>query len=106
MSGRFASACIAVLLAGAALAVPSSTSAAALPPFTCGTQSGGGGAGNPAPITAVRLGTHPEGQPAYDRFVLEFNSSTVPSWTAIPKSSANFTLQTSGQPITLRGTAG
>ena len=37
---------------------------------------------------------------------MEFSSGPVPKWTAIPKSSANFTLQPSGMPVTLRGSAG
>src|ERR1700694_1109162 len=93
---------VAVLLAGVALAVPSSASAA-LPPFSCGTQSSSGAAPT---STAARVGTHPEGQPAYDRFTLVFEGSEVPGWTAIPKSSSDFTLQPSGQPVHLAGMAG
>ena len=93
---------VAVLLAGVALAVPSSASAA-LPSFTCGTQSSSGAAPT---STDARVGTHPEGQPAYDRFTLVFEGSQVPGWTAIPKSSSDFTLQPRGQPVHLAGTAG
>jgi hypothetical protein len=93
---------VAVLLAGVALAVPSSASAA-LPSFTCGTQSSSGAAPT---STDARVGTHPEGQPAYDRFTLVFEGSQVPGWTAIPKSSSDFTLQPSGLPVHLAGTAG
>jgi hypothetical protein len=99
---KVALAAVAVLLAGIALAIPSSADAA-LPPFTCGTQSSGGAAPT---ITDARVGTHPEGQPAYDRFVLVFQGSQAPGWKAIPKSSSDFTLQPSGMPVHLRGTAG
>lgn len=100
--------CFAALLAGMALAVPGSAGAVtSLSGFTCGTQSGGTDInGNPTAVTAVRVGSHPDEQPAYDRFVVEFANGPVPKWTAIPKSSANFTLSPSGQPVTLRGSAG
>jgi hypothetical protein len=100
--------CFASLLAGVGLAVPAPAGAVtSLPGFTCGSQSGGTDInGNPTAVAAVRVGSHPNEQPAYDRFVLEFANGPVPKWTAIPKSSANFTLSPSGKPMTLRGTAG
>jgi hypothetical protein len=101
-------ACCAVLVAGIGLAVPAPAGAAtSLPGFTCGTQSGGTDInGNPTTVTAVRVGSHPNEQPPYDRLVVEFANGPVPKWTAIPKSSANSTLSPSGQPVTLQGTAG
>jgi hypothetical protein len=84
------------------IGIPTTAGAASIP-VTCGTQSGG----NPnlfpsVPVNSVRVGTHD----GYDRFVIEFAGSQVPGWTAIPKSSANFTKDPSGLPITLEGTAG
>jgi hypothetical protein len=99
-------AAIAALLGGGALAFPT-TASAALPGFTCGTQNGGTDInGNPTNVTAVRVGRHDSESPAYDRFVVEFSNGPVPKWTAIPKSSANFWLQPSNQPVKLAGTAG
>jgi hypothetical protein len=100
--------CVGALLAFVGVAVPAPVGAAtSLPGFTCGTQSGGTDiSGNPSAVTAVRVGSHPNEQPAYDRFVVEFANGPVPKWTAIPKSSANFTLSPSNKPVTLSGTAG
>jgi hypothetical protein len=89
------------LLAGAVAAPVSASASPALSGFTCGTQSGGSGS-VVAPITAVRIGHHL----GSDRFVVEFSGSSVPAYTAIPKSSARFYLDPTGQPITLEGTAG
>jgi hypothetical protein len=96
---------VAVLLAGVALAVPGSASAA-LPPFTCGTQSFFNPDNASNLITAVKVGRHDSESPAYDRFVVEFEGATVPSWTATPKSSAYFTLAPSNQQVKLAGNAG
>jgi hypothetical protein len=66
-------------LTGIGLAIPATVSAVSIP-VTCGTQSGGVNNGNQAPIVAVRLG-HQTEDGGFDRFVLEFNSSTIPPWT-------------------------
>jgi hypothetical protein len=96
---------IGVLVLVGLVALPA-TATATLPSFTCGTQRGGTDIHNPTTDTAVRVGRHDSESPAYDRFVVEFSSGPVPRWTAIPKSSATFTLQPSGQQVTLVGTAG
>jgi hypothetical protein len=95
--------CFAALLAGIGFAIPATVSAASIP-VTCGIQSGGVNNGNPAPIVDVRLGHHTE-DGGFDRFVLEFNSSTIPPWEAIPKSSAVF-YPPNGGTIKLQGNAG
>jgi hypothetical protein len=74
--------------------------ATTLPPFRCGTASGG--ANNFAHITGVRVGR----QVGYDRFVIQFSSSQVPHYAAIPKSSAVFWLDPSNKRVQLRGAAG
>jgi hypothetical protein len=99
------SALIGVALLVGLVAFPT-TATATLPSFTCGTQSGGTDIHNPTTVSAIRVGRHDSESPAYDRFVVEFSSGLVPKWTAIPKSSASFTLQPSGQQVTLVGTAG
>src|SRR4030081_2348838 len=103
---KVALAAVAALLGGGALAFPT-VARAALPPFPCGTQTGGIDInGNPTNVSAVRIGRHDSESPAYDRFVVEFSNGPVPKWTAIPKSSANFWLQPSNQPGKLAGTPG
>jgi hypothetical protein len=94
--------CFAALLASAALAVPVDASAhRGLPPFVCGTQSGGS-ANTFAAITAVRVGRHP----GYDRFVVQFAGPTVPGYRVSPQPTPMFTLDPSGLPVTLLGHAG
>jgi hypothetical protein len=95
--------CFAALLAGIGFATPTTAGAASIP-VTCGSQSGGINKGNPAPIVDVRLGHHTE-DGGFDRFVLEFTSSTIPPWTATPKSSAVF-YPPNGGTVKLQGNAG
>lgn len=78
-----------------------SASAAALPPFTCGSTSGGSTA-TLGHLRAVRVGHHT----GYDRFVIEFTGTVLPHYALTPKSSAVFYLDPSGRPVVLRGTAG
>jgi hypothetical protein len=78
-----------------AAAAPASTG------FTCGTQTGGS-SNVIAPITAIRVGHHA----GYDRLVFEFSGYSVPAYKAIPKSSAKFYFDATGQPVTLEGSAG
>jgi hypothetical protein len=97
--------CFAALLAGIGLAIPTPAGAASIP-ATCGTQSGGSQAVY-NPVHFVRVGHHTE-EGGFDRFVVEFWNSSLPSWTATPKSSALF-YTTGGkgpQPVQLEGTAG
>ena len=97
--------CFAALLAGIGLATPTTAGAASIP-LTCGTQSGGSQTVY-NPIRFVRFGHHIE-EGGFDRFVVEFWTTPLPSWTAIPKSSALF-YTTGGQgpqPVQLEGTAG
>ncbi len=90
------------LLAGIALVTPvSAVAAPASAGFTCGTQTGGS-SNVVTPITAVRVGHHP----GYDRLVFEFSGPSVPAYRAIPKSSARFYFDPTGQPVTLEGSAG
>jgi hypothetical protein len=77
------------------------TAASALPPFSCGTQSGGS-ASHYGQVSDVRVGRHV----GYDRFVVQFANGGIPAYTVTPKSSARFWLDGSGKPVTLRGTAG
>ena len=67
--------------------------------FACKDMSGGAsGASN---VTAVRTGE----QPAYDRFVLQFDSR-VPAYTVKRQAKATFTQGASGQTMTLVGSSG
>ncbi|UQX87593.1 hypothetical protein M6D93_14965 [Jatrophihabitans telluris] len=75
--------------------------AAALPAYVCGTVSGGSSSVS-AHVVDVRVGQHV----GFDRFVVQFAGSKIPSFTLTPKSSAVFYLDGSGKPVTLRGTAG
>jgi len=101
MMTRFVSRLLALaVLMLAALVIPADP-AVALPPFACGTVTGGSAA-TYGHVTAVGLGTHP----GYDRFVLTFSSSAVPAYTIIPKSSAVFWLDPSNTRVTLLGAAG
>jgi hypothetical protein len=70
-----------------------------LPAFAC-ADAGGGTAGI-ANETRVRVGA----QFGYDRFVLEFDTS-VPAYTVKRQNSPVFSVGSSGQTITLSGTAG
>jgi hypothetical protein len=100
---KVAVAAVAVLLAGGALAFPT-TANAALSGFTCGTQSFNSPDPSAGLITAIKIGRHDSESPAYDRFVIVFDGP-LPSWQAIPKSSALF-YDGQGRPVPLEGTAG
>lgn len=97
LAARFAT--VLILVAGALVAV--GRPAQALPPYTCGTQTGGSST-TYGHVTSVRVG-HGVG---FDRFVVQFSSSRVPGYRIVPKSSATFWLDPSGRPVTLRGHAG
>jgi hypothetical protein len=95
--------CFAALLAGIGFAIPTTASAASIP-VTCGTQSGG----SETPVNQiadVRIGHHTE-DGGFDRIVFEFVGSSMPNWTAIPKSSAVFFTDPKGERVDLQGTAG
>lgn len=70
-----------------------------LPAFACADASGG--TTGVANVTDVRVGA----QSTYDRFVLQFDSS-VPAYTVTRQNSPVFKVGSSGQSITLSGTAG
>jgi hypothetical protein len=70
-----------------------------LPAFACADTSGG--TAGVANETDVRVGE----QSTYDRFVLQFDS-TVPPYTVKRQNSPVFKVGSSGQSITLSGTAG
>jgi hypothetical protein len=82
--------------AGAASVVSS------LPAFECSDRSGNGwpGSGVAQAITGVRLAA----QSGYDRFVVEFTSA-VPGYRVRRQSGGATTLDPSGLPVTLDGTA-
>jgi hypothetical protein len=101
---KVALAAVAVLLAGGALAFPT-TASAALPGFTCGTQSFTSPDPTAGPITDIKIGRHDSESPAYDRFVVVFDGTKLPSWQAIPKASALF-YDGLGNRVPLEGNAG
>ena len=70
-----------------------------LPAFACADASGG--TTGVANVTDVRVGE----QSSYDRFVIQFDS-TVPAYTVKRQNSPVFKVGSSGQSITLSGTAG
>lgn len=90
-----------VLAAGAAVGIGAAPSGAALPAFVCGTVSGGSTTVH-SHITEVRVGRHQN----FDRFVVAFSTRRAPHWRITPKTSAMFTRDPSGTPVTLLGDAG
>lgn len=92
---------VCVLAVGAAVGIGTAPSSAALPPYVCGTQSGGTTAVH-SHITDVRVGQHA----TFDRFVIEFSTVRLPSYRITPKSNSTFTLDPSGRQVTLLGSAG
>lgn len=72
---------------------------AGLPAFACTDVQGP--AGGRAAVTAVRVASHP----AFDRLVIVFRDA-LPGYTITRQSSARFTLDASGQPAQLAGSAG
>jgi hypothetical protein len=85
----------------AAIGVRAARCSVRLPLFTCGTVSGGS-ATTFAHVTAVRVGHGP----GYDRFVVQFDGSRVPTYKVIPKSGAVLWLDPSNVRVQLLGTAG
>jgi hypothetical protein len=90
-----------LILASSAIVVAGGPAGAALPPFRCGTLTGGSTTVH-SHITDVRVGRHA----TFDRFVVEFNTQRLPHYRITPKSSATFTRDPSGMPVTLLGSAG
>jgi hypothetical protein len=90
-----------VLAAGAAVGVGTAPATAALPAFTCGIASGGSTAVH-SHVTDVRVGRHLH----FDRFVMQFDTATLPHYRITPKSNATFVLDPSGRSVTLLGHAG
>lgn len=78
-----------------------------LGPFSCLDHSGGADSGFAMQLTAVRV-AH---QPGFDRIVFEFAPQTggsphIPAYTVSRQASAQFVKDPSGQPVTMRGSAG
>jgi hypothetical protein len=92
---------VSLLLALGAIALPLSASAAI--PLTCGTQGTMQGTGSR--VVDVRVGHHTE-EGGFDRIVWQFEGPGIPPWQTIPKSSAVFYRDPSGQRVPLEGTAG
>ena len=72
-----------------------------LPAFACADITGG--TAGTSKVTAVRVAEQPGA--GYDRFVLQFDS-TVPQYTIKRQAKPTFKTGTSGQTLTLSGTAG
>jgi hypothetical protein len=75
--------------------------------FSCLDHSGGADSGLAMQLTQVRV-AH---QPGYDRIVFEFapqagGTAHIPAYTVSRQASAQFVKDPSGQPVTLRGSAG
>jgi hypothetical protein len=89
-----------VLCAGAAVSIGSAPAAAA-PTFVCGTATGGTATVH-SHITDVRVGQHR----TFDRFVIQFNTARLPRYRLTPESDTTFTLEGTGDQVTLLGHAG
>jgi hypothetical protein len=87
---------------GAAVAAGPSAAPSGLPAFQCVDQAGNGwpGPGTAQAITGVRLAA----QAGYDRFVVEFPAA-VPGYRVRQQAGGGATLDPSGLPVTLDGTA-
>jgi hypothetical protein len=77
-------------------------------PFTCQDRSGGSYTSPAMRLVNVRVAHQPAG---YDRIVLEFApppgiTAYMPSYSVWRQASATFVKDASGQPVTLRGSAG
>jgi hypothetical protein len=84
-----------------------SPSATDLGPFSCLDQSGGADSGLAMQLTQVRV-AH---QTGYDRIVFEFapqagGTAHIPAYSVSRQASAQFVKDASGQPVTMRGSAG
>ncbi|MGH8862941.1 MAG: AMIN-like domain-containing (lipo)protein [Jatrophihabitantaceae bacterium] len=99
MTTRFARLVGVLVLAVSAL-VLAAPRGEALPPFRCGSVSGGT-PGFTGHITAVRVGQNT----TFDRFVVQFREARAPHFRVTPQSSSRFVLDPSGRTVTLRGTA-
>jgi hypothetical protein len=78
-----------------------------LGPFSCLDHSGGANSGSAMQLTFVRV-AH---QPGFDRIVFEFapqadGTAHIPAYTVSRQASAQFVKDPSGQPVTMRGSAG
>jgi hypothetical protein len=73
-----------------------------LPAFACKDASGGKATSGTVNVSAVRVGS----EIGFDRFVLQFDSQTVPSYTVKRQVKPNFVKGASGQPVTLVGSSG
>ena len=78
---------------------PPTPPGSSLPAFACADT--GGGSTGVANVTGVRVAE----QSGYDRFVLQFDTK-VPTYTVKRQAKPTFSLGSSGQTITLGGTAG
>jgi hypothetical protein len=90
-----------LLAGGAAVGVGTAPATAVLPGFTCGVAAGGSTAVH-SHVTDVRVGQHLR----FDRFVIQFDTATMPHYRITPKANATFTLDPSGRSVTLLGKAG
>jgi len=84
-----------------------SPSGTGLGPFTCADHSGGADSGLAMQLTQVRVAR----QSGYDRIVFEFapqagGTAHLPAYTVSRQASAQFVRDASGQPVTMRGSAG
>jgi hypothetical protein len=82
-------------------------SGSGLGPFTCVDHSGGADTGLAMQLTDVRVAHHP----GYDRIVFYFapqagSTPHLPAYIVSRQDSAKFVKDASGQPVTLRGSAG
>jgi hypothetical protein len=73
-----------------------------LGPFACTDRSVEPRPGVSAGLTHVRHAHHP----GYDRVVFEFDASRVPVYEVTQQASTQFVRDASGQPVTLKGSAG
>jgi hypothetical protein len=78
-----------------------------LGPFSCLDHGGGANSGSAMQLTFVRV-AH---QPGFDRIVFEFapqagGTAHLPAYTVSRQASAQFVKDPSGQPVTMRGSAG
>src|SRR5437899_5414800 len=95
---------VALALSAGALTLVGALPASAgdLGPFTC-TDKSGGVSGAPATVYDVRIAHHD----GYDRLVIGFpTTNSMPQYQLNRQTTAHFVRDASGQPVTLRGSAG
>jgi hypothetical protein len=91
-----------LLLLGTGVAVGAAAApAGALPPYVCGTMTGGSTTVH-SHVTDVRVTWHQN----FDRFVVVFSTARLPHYTLTPKSSAVFYTDPRGLRVRLLGDAG